>query len=171
MKDKTIRPLYGITRLDRRFTRGYKVELLHKFRGWFPDKKFRGSKKAALRAAQKFRDQLLEENPEIRDQAISRREDIPQSGVPGVTHIVQETTTGLAYYWRAVYLVESGPRKGLKSTKNFRVGPEDQGEALEEAKAFMEGRTPIWGRGSKAPENPEKPHKKDKVPNPFSLLP
>ena len=81
------RPNYGITRIDQpeKKNHGFYVRITHRGKGfqkYFPDKSL-GGKPKALKAANAYRDSLLEKMPRYKQEsAAKKKRKIKQSGVP-----------------------------------------------------------------------------------------
>ena len=126
-------PMFGITRIDQdaKHNHGYYVRVSHRgktLQKYFPDKK-NGGKGKALKAAQAWRDEKISKMPEeVRLRAARKKRKIPQSGEPGVTHVILGTKTKYTY-WQAAW---TGP-DGKRDTAKFNIERHGNDAALEKA--------------------------------------
>lgn len=132
----TPRPNYGITRIDQpdKKNHGYYVRITHKGEGYqkyFPDKS-NGGKNKALRAAKRFRDEIVAKLPKSKQEAASRKKRrIKKSGITGVTHVVSKSVKGKNYdYWQAAWVDKGNKRK----TAKFSISRYGDEKALSLAK-------------------------------------
>lgn len=132
---KLPKPMFGISRLDQeeKHNHGYQVRVTHKGlkvgARFFPDKSLGGPRKA-LAAAKAYRDEVVQQHPEVLDRALKKPRKVPQSEVPGVTH-VRSSKGGKYFYWQAAWFV-----KGLRKTRKFSILRFGDAKAKELAEEF-----------------------------------
>jgi len=127
---------YGITRIDQpeKKNHGFYVRITHRGKTqskYFPDKSL-GGKTKALKAAREHRDALVAKLPKYKQEAAARkRRKVPQSGVPGVTHVISSAPGGKTYdYWQAAW----PDAKGRRCTAKFSISRYGDDKALAKAK-------------------------------------
>lgn len=119
------RARYGITRIDQphKKNHGFWVRITHKgkmYQKFFPDKTH-GGMRSALRRAKAFRDCVLSLLPEEKQRkAAQPRVHLPQSGVVGVTYVIQRMETKRYHYWQAAWF--SGYRSHIVKYSVRRYG-------------------------------------------------
>jgi len=125
-------PNYGISRIDQPEKKNHGFYVRITYRGkthqkFFPDKAL-GGRVESLKKATEHRDVLLAQLPSDRQAAASRRrQDVQQSGVKGVTHVVSRDSKGNPryHYWQAAWIVQ-----GRRKTKKFSICSLGNDEAL-----------------------------------------
>lgn len=131
---------YGIARVDSRAVRshGWLVRLQRDgtaYARFFADGRY-GDHAASLKAARKFRDNLLEELPQQQRRVSAERMTIRNSsGVVGVCRVVREESNGARYeFWQATW----SPAPGTRKTAKFSVRRYGDDGAFELARAARE---------------------------------
>ncbi|MEE4661268.1 MAG: hypothetical protein V2J89_12440 [Halieaceae bacterium] len=126
--------MYGISRIDndRHYTHAWRVSLRRRGKKLirnFPDKKH-GSKQNALKAAQEYRDTLLEQHPPLtRKEFASIRRSHNRSGITGVYRYAKKYRLAdgrekESWYWEAHWPTDTGQYESV----NYSVN--DYGEDL-----------------------------------------
>ena len=131
----TMRPMYGISRIDQpeKKNHGFYVRVTHRGKTqqkYFPDKAL-GGKSKSLKEAKSYRDKLVSKLPKAKRDAIARkRRNVKSSGVTGVTHVTSKSASGKVYeYWQAIW-----EERGRRRTAKYSIGKYGDKKALQLAK-------------------------------------
>lgn len=137
-------PNRNITRIETS-TRGYEVRVMRRGKGYcklFSDS-LCGGKRAALKAAREYRDQLIEELADkviTRKQRARRKTERNYSGVVGVRYVEEVDRHGDTEYVYGYWEAQWSPKPGVRKKRRFSVNKYGNEEATRLAiKARREG--------------------------------